>query len=338
MNLLILGGTLFVGRHLVEAAHARGHSVTLFNRGQTNIGLFPDVETLRGNRDGDLAALQGRQWDTVIDTSGYVPRLVRASATLLADAVEHYTFISSASVYADLSHGNIDEHAPVETVADERTEDVAEHYGALKALCEQAAEAAMPGRVLAVRAGLIVGQYDPLGRFIYWLRRVAHGGVVLAPGRPERQIQLIDARDMANWIVRMVEAHHTGVYNVAGPATTLTMGQLLETCRMATGSDAQFVWADEAFLLEHGVVPFTDLPFWLSEASNGILSLNIDRALAAGLSFRPLPETITETLAWDRSQAAKEPTRLASGVPTDVGLSPEREAALLTAWNARTGA
>lgn len=241
MKILILGGTLFVGRHLVEAAQARGHSVTLFNRGQTNPYAFPDVETLRGDRDGALAALRGRRWDAVIDTCGYVPRIVRASATALADAVEHYTFIASGSVYADLSHGNIDEHALVETVADETTEDVAAHYGALKALCERAAEAAMPGRVLVVRAGLLVGPYDPLGRFIYWLRRVARGGVVLAPGRPERQIQLIHARDMADWIVRMAEGQQTGVYNVAGPDHKLTMEQLLETTRTATGSDAQFV-------------------------------------------------------------------------------------------------
>ncbi len=341
MKLLILGGTLFLGRHLVAAAHARGHRVTLFNRGQTNAGVFPDVERLRGNRDGDLAALHGRQWDAVIDTSGYVPRLVHASATVLADAVHHYTFISSGSVYAELSHGTIDEHAPLETLADPTTEDVAAQYGALKALCEHAAEEAMPGRVLTVRAGLIVGPYDPTDRFTYWPRRVAQAGVVLAPGRPERQIQLIHARDLADWIVRMAEAQQTGVYNVTGPADMLTMGQLLETCRAACASDAQFVWVDETFLLEHDVAPFTDLPLWLPEAANSLLRMNIDRALAAGITFRSLADTITETLVWDQRRAATpdtEPRRLASGVPQRAGLAPARETALLAAWHARVGA
>ena len=189
MNLLILGGTVFLGRHLVEAALARGHAVTLFNRGQHNPDLFPEVERLRGDRDGDLQALEGRRWDAVVDTCGYVPRVVRASAEMLAPNVDHYTFISSISVYADTSKPGIDEQAPVGTLDDPTTEEVTgESYGPLKALCEQAAEAAMPGRVLNIRPGLIVGPHDPTDRFTYWVRRVAEGGEVLAPGNPHAPV------------------------------------------------------------------------------------------------------------------------------------------------------
>ncbi len=207
MKLLVLGGTVFLGRHLVEAATARGHSVTLFNRGQHNPELYPEVEKLRGDRDSDLSALQGRRWDAVIDTCGYLPRAVRASAELLADAVDHYTFISSISVYADFHTPAMDESAPVGTLADETVEEVTgETYGPLKALCEQAAERALPGRVLNIRPGLIVGPHDPTDRFTYWPVRVARGGEVLAPGRPHVPVQVIDGRDLAEWTVRMVEA------------------------------------------------------------------------------------------------------------------------------------
>src|SRR5688572_29497367 len=197
MRLLVLGGTKFLGRAVVEAAVARGHEPTLFHRGLTNPGLFPDLEHLRGDRDGGLAALQGRTWDAVIDPSGYVPRIVRASAELLADAVEHYTFISSISVYPSFPTPGMDESSPVGTLEDPTVEDVPAHYGPLKALCEQAAEAAMPGRVFHVRAGLIVGPNDPSDRFTYWPVRVAKGGDVLAPGSPERPVQIIDVRDLA---------------------------------------------------------------------------------------------------------------------------------------------
>ena len=198
MKLLILGGTVFLGRHLVEAAQARGHQLTLFNRGQHNPELFAGVEKLRGDRSGDLSALRGRRWDAVIDTCGYIPRIVRASAELLADAVDHYTFVSSLSVYADTSRPGIDESAPVGQLADETVEDITgETYGPLKALCEQAAGRALPGRVLTVRPGLIVGPHDPTDRFTYWPVRVARGGALLAPGRPERRVAFVDVRDLA---------------------------------------------------------------------------------------------------------------------------------------------
>jgi len=338
MKILILGGTLFLGKHLVDAAHARGHEVTLFNRGQTNPTLFPDVETLRGDRNGDMAALKGRTWDAVIDTSGYLPRVVRASATLLADAVDRYVFISSGSVYADLSASNIDETAALSTLPDEATEDIPSNYGALKVLCERAVKEIMPDRGLVVRSGLLVGPHDPTGRFTYWVRRVAQGGTVLAPGHPQRQVQLIHARDMADWMVCMTEAKHTGTYNVTGPASTLTMEECLAACRMATNNDAQFAWIDDAFLLAHNVAPFGDMPLWLPDEMNGLLRMNIDQAFGAGLTFRPLVDTIRETLAWDAARSpadiANKPRRLQSGGPTQAGITREREEALFQAWRA----
>ncbi len=218
MRILILGGTVFVGRHLVEAALARGHEVTLFNRGQHGPDLYPGVEKLRGDRDGGLDALRGRRWDAAIDTCGYVPRIVRASATLLANAVDHYTFISSVSVYPEAHTRHLDEDSPVGALDDESVEDVTpETYGPLKALCEQAAEGAMSGRALTIRPGLIVGPHDPTDRFTYWPRRVAQGGEVLAPGRPERPVQIIDARDLAAWTLQLVASGARGVYNATGP-------------------------------------------------------------------------------------------------------------------------
>src|ERR1051325_6256679 len=237
MKILILGGTVFLGRHLVEAALARGHEVTLFNRGN-NPHLFPEVEKLRGDRDGGLDVLRGRRWDVVIDTSGFVPRIVRASAELLADTVELYVFISSLSVIADTRVPGADESAPVGTLDDPTIEDATgKAYGPLKALCEQAVEQVMPGRALNIRPGLIVGPHDPTGRFTYWPVRVARGGEVLAPGRPARQIQLVDVRDLAGWIIRLAEAGTSGLFNATGPDKVLTMEELLEECRRVAHSD-----------------------------------------------------------------------------------------------------
>ncbi len=239
MKILILGGTLFAGRHLVEIALRRGIEVTIFHRGQTNPQLFPTVERLYGDRDGGLTALEGRRWDAVIDTSGYLPRVVRASADLLSEAVDHYTFISTISVYADTSQQGITETAPVGVLEDPTTEErTGETYGPLKALCEQEAEAALPGRVLTVRPGLIVGPYDPSDRFTYWPYRVAQGGEVLAPESPALPVQIIDVRDLAAWILDMVSAGRTGVYNATGAAGSLTLGAVLETSQEVSGSDS----------------------------------------------------------------------------------------------------
>lgn len=335
MNLLLLGGTIFLGRHLVEAALAGGHQVTLFNRGRHGAELFPEVEKLRGDRGSaeGLASLRGRRWDAVIDTSGYVPRVVRESAGLLADAVAHATFISSISVYADMRVAGVDEAAPVGMLADERVEEITgDTYGPLKALCERAAEEAMPGRVLVVRPGLIVGPHDPTDRFTYWPARVARGGPFLAPGRPEWVTQFIDARDLAAWTLRMVEERRSGVYNATGPAAPRPFGQLLDACRAASGSDALPLWVDEQFLLERGVQPWSDLPLWVPEQDArmaGFSRVSCVRAIDAGLRFRPLDETVSDTLAWFAGRAGGQELR--------AGLSAPREAELLAAWQARVG-
>jgi 2'-hydroxyisoflavone reductase len=331
MKLLILGGTRFLGRHLVDAALARGHEVTLFNRGQTNPGLYSEIETLLGDRDGGLDALAGGQWEAVIDTCGYFPRLVRDSAQALVGAAGHYTFISSISVYADEttvsihSSGVIDENSPVGTLEDERVEEITgETYGPLKALCEEAVQTAFPEGALIIRPGLIVGPHDSSDRFTYWPARLARGGEVLAPGDPQMPVQIIDARDLAEWNIRLVEDRVTGVFNATGPATRLAMREVIETCQQVAAVSSEITWANEEFLLEQQVVPFTELPLWLPEAVWGISQVNISRALAAGLQFRPLAETVADTLAWAQSR------------PMDYkwlnGLNPERETELLAAW------
>ncbi|HEV2706912.1 MAG TPA: NAD-dependent epimerase/dehydratase family protein [Pyrinomonadaceae bacterium] len=345
MKVLILGGTVFLGRHLIDASLARGHEVTIFNRGQREAEIPAGVERLTGDRNGDLAPLRGRNWDAVFDTSGYVPRVVRASASLLADSVEHYTFVSSVSVYKDTRVPKIDESYEVATITDEQLREVesiqliegqivarqyGEWYGALKALCERAAEEAMPGRVCNVRAGLIVGPFDYSDRFTYWPRRIAEGGDVLAPGRPERQVQFIDARDLAEWMVRVAETRRAGTYNALGPDDVLTMRRLLEECKAATGSDARFVWMDEAFLLDAGLHPWSELPLWLpeeDEVNRYFLSIDNSKAVRDGLTFRPIAETVRDTLAWEATRPPDTERR--------AGLSPEREREVLAAWRAR---
>jgi len=330
VQILIIGGTIFLGRHLVEAARERGHAVTLFNRGQHNPDLFPDVEKLRGDRDGGLDALRGRRWDAVIDTCGSFPRVVRASAELLADAVGHYTFISSMSVYADLSAPGIDEETPVGTIPDETVEAVTgETFGPLKALCEQAVEAALPGRTLIVRPGLIVGPHDPSNRFTYWPHRVAQGGDILAPGAPGQSLRfIVDVRDLAAWIVRMAEEAITGVFNAKGPNYLLTMGELLAACKVASGSDARFVWVSEEFLLEQGVGPWMELPLWLPASMRAINGARGDKAFTAGLTFRPIAETVRDTLAWDATLPLDTERR--------ASMAREREGELLARWTTRT--
>lgn len=340
MKILILGGTMFLGRHLTEAAIARGHEVTLFNRGRHNPELFPEVEKLRGDRDGNLDALRGRSWDAVIDTCGFVPRIVRASAELLAPSVGSYVFISSLSVFADFTHPGASEDSPVATIADESVEEVTgESYGALKALCERAVEEAVPGRALVIRPGLIVGPEDTTIRFVYWPRRVARGGEVLAPGNPDGAVQIIDARDLADWTVRMVEAGAAGVYNAVGPEYRLTFGRLLEECKRVSGSDAEFTWVGEKFLLDAKVEPWSELPLWMPEDDGEdnrfrhFQSVNCAKAIAAGLTFRPLAETVSDTLAWDDSCGGAKPAEGKGGIPMpDKTLRPERERELLSAW------
>jgi 2'-hydroxyisoflavone reductase len=314
MRLLVLGGTKFLGRHLVDTALAQGHEVTLFNRGMTNPDLFPQVEHLHGDRDGDLAALGGRSWDAAVDTSGYVPRVVRASAGVLTGAVDHYTFVSSISVYADLG-GPVTEDSPVQTLPDETIEDLGdeyENYGALKALCERAAQESLPGRVLVVRPGLIVGPHDDTGRFTYWARRVRLGGPIVAPAPPERRVQFIDVRDLVAWVLEMIARRQTGVFNATGSG--VAWGDLL------AGHDV--VWVPDAVLQECGVGEWMELPLWVADpALAGIHQADVSQALAAGLRFRPVNETLRDAAEAPRVEG--------------VGLTPEREAELLSTWKAR---
>ena len=329
MDVLILGGTGFLGRYLVEAALGESHRVTLFNRGLTEPELFPEIGKLEGDREENLSALQGRCWDVVIDTCGYVPRVVRATAGILADAVDHYTFVSSISVYPDDIAAGADEEAPVRELPDPTVEEVTgETYGGLKALCERAAEEEMPGRVSNVRPGLISGPHDPTDRFTYWPRRISAGGEVLAPDREERTVQYIDVRDLASWIIGMSEEHRTGTYNATGPDYELTMGRLLQECEVVGGAGAELVWVSESFLEENGVQPFTELPLWVPREHAAMLAVDCSQAIEAGLTFRPLAETIEDVLDWDHARpAGREPA---------AGLRPEREQELLRTWQGAT--
>jgi 2'-hydroxyisoflavone reductase len=319
VKLLVLGGTVFVGRHVVDAALAHGHEVTLFNRGRQNAHLFPALEKLRGDRDGDLSALRGRRFDAVIDLSGYTAAQVDATARALDPP--YYLFVSTITVHRAYPPGRAyDEDAPLF--------DGAEGYGPLKARAEEALEAALPGRAARIRPGLVVGPHDPTDRFTYWPRRVARGGDVLAPGRPERPVQFIDARDLAAWCVRLCEAPRTGAFIAAGPATTLTMGQLLGECRAVTRSDARFRWMPDDALVAAGVQRWTELPLWIPESEprvGGMLLADNRRAIAAGLTFRPPADTIRDTLEWDRTEGAQPAERTARVTP----MTAEREAELL---------
>jgi 2'-hydroxyisoflavone reductase len=308
MKLLVLGGTKFLGRHAVDAAHAAGHDVTIFTRGQTNPELFPDAEHLQGDRDGDLDALERGTWDGVVDTSGYVPRIVRQSAELLHDRVGRYVFVSSISVYDDFS-APITEASPVAELEDPATEEILENYGALKAACEKVVEEFFGERSARVRAGLIAGPYDPTDRFTYWPRRIALGGKVLGPGDPGAPVQFVDARDLAAWLVQLALDGPGGTYNATGPAQLLTFGQLLDRMRETIASDAGVVWVDDERVLEAGVQAWTELPLWLPGSEHaGMARADISRALAAGLTFRPVEETIVDTLAWDRTLPGDRPT------------------------------
>jgi 2'-hydroxyisoflavone reductase len=308
MKLLVLGGTKFLGRHVAAAALAEGYDVTLFTRGRTNPELFPEAEHLRGDRDGGLDALAERRWDGVVDTSGYVPRVVRQSAELLRDAVGRYVFISSISVYADFSQP-IDESTPTAELADPASEDVQADYGALKAACERVVEELYGERSTRVRAGLIVGPFDPTDRFTYWPRRLAAAGTVLAPGDPGAPVQFVDARDLATWLVQLALSGPGGTFNATGPAEPLSFGALLDRAAAAVGSAADVRWVDEQQVLDAGVQPWSELPLWLPGADYaGMARADISRAVAAGLRFRPLEETVADTLAWDRTVAGGRPT------------------------------
>jgi len=332
MKLLIIGGTVFLGRAAVEHALEQGHEITLFNRGQSNADLFPEVEQLHGNRDGGLDPLIGRTYDVCLDTCGYFPRIVKASAQLLKCSVDRYAFVSSLSVYGEPSAEGTDEDGVLATLDDPTIEEVTEEtYGPLKALCEAEVTASFGDRVLLIRPGLIVGPHDPTDRFTYWPWRAAQGGQILAPGRPDRPIQFIDVRDLAAWIVNMLESGETGVYNTASSPGDLTMQTLLRTCCEMSDKDTEPVWMDDAFLTEHEVGPWIELPLWIPEdepIARGFFDFRTDHAIVKGLTFRPLEDTVRATMEWSLTRPDDHEWR--------GGLKKERERELLAEWLRRT--
>ena len=334
LRLLMLGGTRFIGIHMTRLATERGHRVTLFNRGQTNAGLFPQLEHLKGDRNGDLASLQGREWDAVIDDSGFYPRAVRLTAELLAPHVRQYVFISTISVYASTAQAN-DEQSPLARMPDETVEKVDEEtYGPLKALSEQAAERAMPGRVTVLRPGLIVGPQDNTDRFTYWPARAARGGDFLAPNRPADAIQFIDARDLASFALDAIEHGTYGTFNMVSPPGRFTIGDLVaQSVEVATqiakpASAPHPIWVPADFLEAQKVEPWSDLPVWLPATGDtaGFAQTRTTRAEQAGLQIRSLHETVRDTLEWQLGRPADEQSKLKAGI------TPKREREVLVAW------
>ncbi|MDE0259958.1 MAG: SDR family oxidoreductase [Gemmatimonadota bacterium] len=343
MSILVLGGTGFIGPHMVRYAASRGHTVTLFNRGRTNTHLFPELEKLVGDRDGDLTALEGRRWDAVIDNSGFVPRHVRDSAALLSDSGQ-YMFVSSISAYKDLVTEGITEDYDVGRLEDPTVEEVTgETYGPLKALCEEAVQEVFGDRANIVRPGYIVGPGDNTDRWTYWPVRVAAGGDMLAPGTPDQPIQFIDARDLGAWMVRMLEDRIGGVFNGVGPTEAVTWDGFFQACREVSGSDTEMHWVDSGFLQEQGVA----FPIWAARDSSfgAVHSVDLSRAIEAGYTSRPMEETIGDTLEWwsGLTEEDRPGGVMFSGLRTrEMGFEPatidqmlEAEAELLSAWAAR---
>jgi nucleoside-diphosphate-sugar epimerase len=339
MRILILGGTGFTGPYQVQYALGRGHKVTTFNRGKTHPGELPkEVEQLIGDRNGKLDALKGRQWDVVIDNPTTLPAWVRNAAQLLKGNVDRYIFISTISVYGEPKQGP-DENAATEKYegADPYKETIEavrasgfKTYGPLKALSEREAEKWFPGKTLIIRPGLIVGPRDETDRFTYWPMRIDRGGEVLAPGSPDDPVQFIDARDLAEWTIRMAENRETGTYNATGPAKPLGLGGMLDGIKSALESDAKFTWVSEEFLTKEKVQPWSDMPVWTGK-EGGLSRTNIERALSKALTFCPLDVTARDTLAWFKSQSQDRQSHLKAG------LTPEREAEVLAQWHKQHG-
>jgi 2'-hydroxyisoflavone reductase len=325
MRLLILGGTVFLGRHVAAEALARGHEVTVFHRGRHGAGLFPEAEHLIGDRGRDLTALEGRTWDAAVDTSGYRPADVAASTALLARAgVEHLAFVSTCNVYPGWPAEPVSETSPVWTDGDD--------YGPKKAGCEREAEAALPHRVAALRAGLLCGPHDNVYRLPWWVERIGRGGEVLAPGDPGRTVQLIDARDLAAWIVDLGERRQAGTFNATAPAGRTTMGEVFEAAVAATGSDARLTWVPDDALVAAEVEPWTEVPLWIPEAdAPGTWQIDASRAEAAGLRCRPVADTVAAVWAWLEAGGASAEGDDWLSPHAATGMAPEREREVLAA-------
>ena len=326
LKILILGGTVFLGRHMVEAALERGHEVTLFNRGKSGPDLFPDLETVNGDRSTDLDRIEGGRFDVVLDPSCYFPRDVVAAAKAF-DAIGRYIFISSVSAYEDLHTRGMDESAPLcpwQEAYEELTEVEPEAYGALKAECERRLLTAFGARATIVRPGLIVGPYDRSGRFSYWPHRFSVGGSILLPDAADTETQIIDVRDLAEWIIRLGEDDVTGTFNGVGPRDTLTLKDVFRACRAHAAPETETVEVSETFLQEEGVAPWTELPLWLPSGlvPIGFDSVSLEAAIGSGLTFRPLDMTLKDTLASIRAE----------GFHAGSSLTRAREAELLAKW------
>lgn len=331
LKVLILGGTGFIGPHFVEVLRAAGHKLTLFNRGKRNPGLFPDVEHLSGDRNGQIDALKGRDWDVVIDNSGYFPAQTQASGELLEDHVQHYIFISSISAYADLTLAGIDEDYKLAQLKDPNVKEITgETYGGLKALCEQTIEGIYGSRQAVIRPSYIVGPGDHTDRFTYWPVRVARGGRMLAPGTPRDPIQFIDVRDLADFVRLCVEQRTAGRYNACIPPGSVTMGDLLQTSKRLSGSDATFAWADLQFLQANKLTETGEIPIWAPPVGKyaGASLVSSARAVAKGMRFRPLETTVGDLLAWHARRPADQKENLRAG------LTSQKEAELLSKLDA----
>ena len=322
MELLVIGGTKFVGRAFVEDAVSRGHKVTVFHRGSTEPDGFPDVEHLHGDRDGDLSVLERESWDAALDTCGYVPRVVRQTAAALEGRVGHYTFVSSLSAIGEPIPVGATEETPVFQPPFPDTEEITDQtYGPLKVACEVEAREAFGDRCLIIRPGYIVGPHDPSDRFTYWVRRASAGGEMLAPGPADAPFQVVDVRDLGAFMLDRIEARDAGAYGVVGPGEPITMEEVLETARDLAKADTTFTWVAEDTLHKLGDEQYTLFPMWHPD-DEGAHTYDPSKAKAAGLKHRPYPETVADLLAWDRDR----------GLPAlKVGLSPERERELLEA-------